>query len=80
MRIDIEQRLSDATTLFKSRRGSREHQLGFDVELAAQFELPLLREVRRTEHGEPLRFASVQKFTGDEGRFDRLPDPDVVRN
>ena len=56
----------------------RQDELGVEVELVAQLGLPLLGEVRRAEHGEPLDLAAVEQLAGDQQRLDRLADADVV--
>src|SRR5690606_38372204 len=42
--------------------------------------LPLLAEVRRTDHGKALYLTPIEQFTGNESRFDGLADADIVGN
>ena len=66
--IDVEQRLAERAVAFQAVDRAGEDQLGVDVELVAQFRLPLLGQVRRAEHAQPGRFAAVEQFPGDQAR------------
>ena len=53
---------------------------GLDVELGADFLLPLFAEVREADDGEAFYLPAFQKFPDDEERFDGLADADVIRD
>ena len=63
---------------FQPRHGAGGDQLGVDVELALQFLLPLLAQVRRTEHGHALDLAPVQQLAGNQAGLNGLADTHVV--
>ncbi len=45
---------------------------------SASSSLPLLRQVRRAQHGKPPDLATVEQFAGDDRCLDGLADADVV--
>ena len=51
---------------------------GLEVELVADFLLPLLAEVRQADDGEAFDLAPLQKLPDDQQRLDGLADADVV--
>ncbi len=53
-------------------------QFGINMELLAQFPLPLLSQVRRAQYRHPPNFATVQKLAGDDRSLDGLADANVV--
>ena len=76
--VAVEDGDADGEIAFESLDGAAEHDFGVDVELLGQFALPLLGQVRRAEDGEPLDFAAIEQFAGDEHRLDRFADANVV--
>ena len=78
VRVHVEQRLAVEEAAFQAGGRRRQHELGVDVELLGQLLLPLLGQVRRAQHAHALRVALLQQLLGDQGRFDRLADADVV--
>jgi hypothetical protein len=78
VRVTLKERFADAAMFFQAvdRRGQR--QLGLNMELVAQFALPLRRELRRTEYGDPLDFAAIKQFARDQTGFNRLADADII--
>ena len=53
-------------------------KLGINVEFLFELALPLLGEMRWTEDREAPNFATIQELTGNDCRFDCLPDAHVV--
>ena len=49
-----------------------------DFELRCQLRDPLIDEVRRAEHREPLDLAAVEKLAGNQSALDCLADAHVV--
>ena len=76
--VALEERLADPEAALQPACGRGEHELGVDVELVAQLGLPLLGEVRRAEHREPLRVPWSSSSRAISAGLDRLADPDVV--
>ena len=76
--IALEDRFAHVQIAFQPGRRAGQHQLGVDVELVAQFGLPLLGQLRRTEHGQPLNLAAVEQFAGNQQRLHRLADADII--
>lgn len=76
----IENCASDAcaSLAFEPGGSAGQDQLGFNVKLRAQLQLPLLSEVRRTKYGEALDLTAVEQLAGDEAGFDRFADADIV--
>src|SRR5260370_27596816 len=58
------------------RAGADDH--GVQAEFFAQFFLPLLAKVRRTQDAETFDFAPVQQFAGDEQALNGFADADIV--
>jgi hypothetical protein len=77
-RMAVEDRLVDGQISFEPLDGAAQDQFGFDVELAGQFALPLLGQMRRAEHRHGADFAAIVQFAGDERGFDGLADAHVV--
>jgi len=77
---EIENRASDpcARLTLQPGGGAGQDQLGFNVKLCAQFQLPLLGEMWRTKHGETLDLTAVEQLAGDEAGFHRFADADIV--
>ena len=76
----LEQGFSQRQATLQPGCRAREHQFRVDIELVAKLSLPLLGQLRRAEDREARYFATVEQFSGDERRFDRLADADVVGN
>jgi hypothetical protein len=76
--VAVEDRNPERQVAFQSLDGAGEHQLGLDVELLGQLGLPLLGQMRRTEHGQAPDLAPVEQLAGDETGLDGLADADVV--
>jgi len=55
--------------------GERDRQ---EMEMPVELGLPLLDQMRRTEHGEAGDLAAIMQLAHDQARFDRLADTDVV--
>jgi len=51
-----------------------------EMEMPVELGLPLLDQMRRTEHGEAGDLAAIMQLAHDQARFDRLADADVVGN
>ena len=77
-RINIKERFTDAAVLFEARHGARQDQFGINVEFVAHFGLPLFGELGRTEDGDTLDLATVEKLAGDQTCLDGFSDSDVV--
>lgn len=58
------------------RAGANDY--GVEAEFLAQLLLPLLAEVRRTEHTERLDLPAIEHFAGDEQGFDCFADAHVI--
>ena len=78
VRVLFEERAADRQAALEPLRGRGQDEFGVEVELRPQLVLPLLGEVRRAEHGEPLRVAAVQQLASDQCGLDGLADADVV--
>lgn len=78
--VDFEDRFVGSQPAFQACCCPGSHHLRFDVELRGKLLLPLLAEVRRTDHGNALYLAPIEQFTGNESRFDGLADADIVGN
>ena len=63
--VDLENRATKRAVAFQAVDGAGEYQFGVDMELVAEFRLPLLGQVRRAEHAKPACFSTVQHFLGD---------------
>ena len=78
--VALEYRLVDGEAPFETRRGGRQHQLRVDVELVAQLHLPLLGQMRRAQHAQPLGVALGDQLRRDQRGLDGLAHPDVIRD
>ena len=76
--VHVEQRLAHGEVALQPGCGGGQHQLGLDVELGFEFELPLLGQMGRAQHGELAGVAAFEQLPGDEGRLDGLAHPHVV--
>ena len=76
--IDLKDRLADPGVALQPCHRPRQDELCIDVELIEQFRLPLLGQVRRAEHRQPLDLRSVEQLPRQEASLDRLPDPNVI--
>ena len=77
-RMSFEQRLTRPEASFETLDGRGEDELRLDVKLLLELPLPLLGEVGRAENGKPCDLAPLEELLGDQGRFHRLADTDVV--
>jgi hypothetical protein len=62
----------------QSRLGVGADDDGFDIQLGANFGLPLLAQMRQADDGEALDLAPLQQFLDDQQGFNRLADTDVI--
>ena len=67
-----------AADLLQPAGGAGKDQLGFQIELGPKLPLPLLRQVRWTQNGQPLNLAPIEEFPGDQAGLDGLSDADVI--
>ncbi len=74
----LEQGLRRRQASLEAGRAGGGHLDRIDVELGAQLARPLLDEMRRAEHGEPVGLAAVDQLAQDEAGFYRLADTDIV--
>ena len=79
-RMRVEDGLVGAQIFFETARRARKDQFDRDVEFGRELLLPLLGEVRRTQHAQPGDLATVEHFPRDQTSFDRLADAHVVRD
>ena len=77
-RVPVEDRYAERQVALQAPDGAREHQRRVDVELLLELPLPLLGQVRRTQHRDTADLAAVEQLAGDEARLDGLADADVV--
>ena len=80
MVVELENRLIGDALPLEPGHGAREDELGVDVELARQFLLPLLGQVRRAKDHQPPGLSACQELGRDQAGLDRLADADVVRD
>ena len=65
----------DRQVALQPGRGGGQHQLGLDVELGCELELPLLGQMGRAQHRQLAGVATLQQLPGDEGGLDGLAPP-----
>ena len=78
--VTLEDRHPKRQVALQTLDGAGQHQLGIDVEFLGKLALPLLRKMRRAQHGEALEFTPIQHFACDKRGFHGLADADVVCN
>ena len=76
--IGVEEGLRRWKTAFKARRRGGGDGNRVEVEPGTQFHRPLVHEVRRTKHGEPVNLATVVQLTHDQACLDRLAHANIV--
>jgi hypothetical protein len=78
VRVVVEEGLPGRDSALEPRRSGGENQLRVDVELRAEFLLPLLGKVGRAEHSDPRYLPAIVQFASDQAGLDRLADAYVV--
>ena len=76
----VEDRFVTAQIAFKTIDRTGKNNRRLKIELFVEFALPLFRQIRRAKNTESVDFAAVDELAKDQTRFDRLTDPDVVRD
>ena len=77
-RVPVEHGDAERQVALQALDGARQHELRLDMELLGKLALPLLGQVRRTQHGDAADLGAVEQLAGDEACLDGLADPDVV--
>ena len=78
--IGLEQRLRGWEIALQASGGGSCDGNGIEIEFCFQLPGPLLDEMRRAEHREPIRLAAIDQLAQDEATFYGLADADIVGN
>ena len=79
-RVQVKNGLTEAYVALQPRRRARQNQFGLDVELRLQFRLPLLGQLWRAQHRQPVYFAPVEQFPRHQPGLNRLANAHIVGN
>src|ERR1039458_6371264 len=78
--VDVKERLPDPAVTFQAAGSTRQDYFRVNLKLVAEFRLPLLGKLGRTQDREASDFAAVEQLTGDKTGFHCLADAHIVGN
>src|SRR5688572_30777743 len=76
--MPVEYRCTNTQIPLKALNRTAQHEFRLDVKLCCQLTLPLLGQVRRTEHCQASNLSSVEELSRDHRGFDGLANADVI--
>jgi hypothetical protein len=78
--VDVKEGLSYPAVTFQAAGSTWQDYFRVNLKLVAEFRLPLLGELRRTQDSQASDFAAVEQLSGDQTGFYRLADAHIVGN